>query len=209
MNGLNLYCYCYNDPINYCDPSGNMAVTTIVLLLCIGAGALFGGAYAGVTAYNDGARGWELVGWTALGAVAGGAVGGIVGYYAGPLAASFLTSGGVFSLAGFGAAGLTMSGAMAANIVVGGSLVVSAAGALAASSLLMFAKTSKKSGKETSSEKPSWFNESMVDPTKTPQQNATDVLNWKYGPGNWSKGPKTEYNQIVKWIERFWKYYRG
>ena len=22
VNGLNLYCYCYNDPINYCDPSG-------------------------------------------------------------------------------------------------------------------------------------------------------------------------------------------
>ena len=75
-----------------------------------------------------------------MGAVAGGAVGGIVGYYAGPLAASLLTSGGGLSLAGAGAAGLTMSGAMAANIVVGGSLVVSAAGALAASGLLMFAK---------------------------------------------------------------------
>ena len=117
-----------------------MAIATIILLACIGVGAAIGGTYAGVTAYNDGARGWELVGWIALGAVAGGAVGGIVGYYAGPLAASLLTSGGGLSLAGAGAAGLTMSGVMAANIVVGGSLVVSAAGALAASSLLMFAK---------------------------------------------------------------------
>ena len=186
-----------------------MAIATIILLACIGVGAAIGGTYAGVTAYNDGARGWELVGWTALGAVAGGAVGGIVGYYAGPLAASLLTSGGGLSLAGAGVAGLTMSGAMAANIVVGGSLVVSTAGALAASGLLMFAKTSRQSGKATSSDKPSWFNGSMVDPSKTPQQNATDILNWKYGPGNWSKGPGTEYNKIVKWIERFWKYYRG
>ena len=23
VNGLNLYCYCGNDPVNYCDPSGN------------------------------------------------------------------------------------------------------------------------------------------------------------------------------------------
>ena len=186
-----------------------MAIATIILLACIGVGAAIGGTYAGVTAYNDGARGWELVGWTALGAVAGGAVGGIVGYYAGPVAASLLTSGGGLSLACAGPAGLTMSGAMAANTVVGGSLVVSAAGAMAASGLLMFAKTSRQSGKATSSDKPSWFNGSMVDPSKTPQQNATDILNWKYGPGNWSKGPGTEYNKIVKWIERFWKYYRG
>ncbi len=24
VNGLNLYCYCNNDPVNYCDPSGHM-----------------------------------------------------------------------------------------------------------------------------------------------------------------------------------------
>ena len=36
-------------------------------------GAIVGGTYAGVTSYNDGARGWELVSWTALGTV--GAIG--------------------------------------------------------------------------------------------------------------------------------------
>ena len=49
----------------------------------------------------------------------------------------------------------------------------------------------------------------MVDPTKTVQQNATDILNRKYGFGNWKKGPKTEYNEIVKWIQRHLMYYRG
>ena len=24
INGLNLYCYCNNDPVNYCDPSGHI-----------------------------------------------------------------------------------------------------------------------------------------------------------------------------------------
>ena len=27
VNGLNLYCYCYNDPINYYDPSGHFVIT--------------------------------------------------------------------------------------------------------------------------------------------------------------------------------------
>ena len=42
----------------------------------------------------------------------------------------------------------------------------------------------------------------MVDHLTTAQQNATDILNWKYGKGNWFKGPGTEYNKIVKWIVR-------
>ncbi len=137
-----------------------------------------------------------------------GVVGGLVGYYVGPMVTNFLLSGG-FSLAGVGSAGLTVSGAIAANTVVAGAIGVTYAGALVATGVMMFAKTSRQSEKATSSDKPSWFNGSMVDPSKTPQQNATDILNWKYGPGNWSKGPGTEYNKIVKWIERFWKYYRG
>ena len=56
INGLNLYCYCYNNPVNYYNPSGNIAISIIVLLVCIGVGALVGGTYAGVTAYNNGAR---------------------------------------------------------------------------------------------------------------------------------------------------------
>ena len=30
VNGLNLYCYCYNDPINYYDPSGHFVIIATI-----------------------------------------------------------------------------------------------------------------------------------------------------------------------------------
>ncbi len=63
--------------------------------------------------------------------------------------------------------------------------------------IYMFAKVSRNPSKETFCNKPSWVNESMVDSNKTAQQNAKDILDWKYGSENWSKGPRSEYNIIV------------
>ena len=63
-------------------------------------------------------------------------------------------------------------------------------------------KQTRKSGKEASKDKPSWVNEKMIDKNLTAQQNATKLLNEKYGPGNWKKGAGEEFNQIVKWINR-------
>ena len=72
----------------------------------------------------------------------------------------------------------------------------------------MFARPSKLSGKETASNKPSWVNENMVDLNKSAQQNAKNILDSKYGQGNWHKGSNSEFNKIVKWIHRFLRYYR-
>ena len=63
-------------------------------------------------------------------------------------------------------------------------------------------KKSKKSGKEKANDNPSWTNPDMIDNNQTAQQNAERMLNDKYGKGNWSKGANTEYNKIVKWIQR-------
>ena len=90
-NGLNLYAYCNNDPVNYYDPSGCLAISLTMLGLIIGAviGATVGGIIAYNTAKNQGAEGWELFGWTMLGVVGGGVIGGALGYGAGALITHF------------------------------------------------------------------------------------------------------------------------
>ena len=37
VNGLNLYCYCYNDPISYYDPSGYIPIKIILGVIIVGA----------------------------------------------------------------------------------------------------------------------------------------------------------------------------
>ena len=84
VNGLNLYCYCYNDPVNYCDPSGHLAFWIITALI----GAVVG---VGITAAVDYIPDQELDlhwGWYVLGGVAGAAVGAGIG-----MAISYTTTG--------------------------------------------------------------------------------------------------------------------
>ena len=94
-NGLNLYTYCYNDPVNYCDPSGHVIEFWLAAGLFLGAaGLVAGGIYAGASSYNSGNRGWDLVGDIASGAlslgIAGFAVGAWIGAFGGALFAGNL-----------------------------------------------------------------------------------------------------------------------
>ena len=73
INGLNLYAYCGNNPVMYSDGSGHFPV--LALLIGIGFGALFGGAFAGISSYNQGNRGKALIGDILGGALIGGALG--------------------------------------------------------------------------------------------------------------------------------------
>ena len=41
IGGLNLYAYCYNNPVNYYDPSGHIVVTALLVGLIFGLAALF------------------------------------------------------------------------------------------------------------------------------------------------------------------------
>ena len=201
INGLNLYCYCYNNPISYADPSGHSAILIGLII-----GALIGfGTAAYIDYQDDGAIFNGSVKWyDYLGAtVLGGSIGAGLGAFAGmSFSASIPTFGWINSS---GALMFGVTGSIA--ITVTGSEVLGIAGLLGG--IYMLAKTSRQPGKVTSSDKPSWVNESMVDSNKSAQQNAKDILDWKYGPSNWPKGPGTEYNKIVKWIERYLRYYRG
>lgn len=72
-NGLNLYAYCYNDPVNYCDPSGHFALTTFGVWAIVGivtAAALIGGGAQLASNALTGETGSEL--WRG---VAGAALG--------------------------------------------------------------------------------------------------------------------------------------
>ena len=73
-NGLNLYCYCNNDPINYADPSGHLAIAALLITLAIGAGvgAVVGGLYGGLTAVANGQNVWTGIG---IGMLSGGIMG--------------------------------------------------------------------------------------------------------------------------------------
>ena len=72
-NGLNLYAYCNNDPVNKYDPSGHAFIAS--LLTSMGIAALIGGITAGYSAYQSGERGWDLIADIAGGAIFGVAVG--------------------------------------------------------------------------------------------------------------------------------------
>lgn len=68
--------------------------------------------------------------------------------------------------------------------------------------LNLFSKQSKKSGKEKGNDIPSWVNKGLVVSDLSAQENASRMLDDKYGKGGWHKGPNSEYNKIVKWISR-------
>ena len=114
INGLNLYAYCGNNPVMNVDLNGNFFLT--FLLISIGIGAVIGGTIAGITSYNAGARGWDLVGSIAGGAILGGGMGAI------------MAIGGAAGLASIGA-GLT-GFSLSAGAAFGVSLAVGAGAGL-------------------------------------------------------------------------------
>ena len=84
-NGLNLYAYCNNDPVNYADPTGYSAIVVgLIIGAFVGAGIGFG--TVAYTDYQDdgqifnGSVTWyEYLGGTVTGSVLGAGVGGVIG----------------------------------------------------------------------------------------------------------------------------------
>ena len=83
INGLNLYCYCYNNPISYADPSGHFAISTFLIGLAVsslvtwGLSEIFGaqivgGASSMVNGYGAITTGVGLLSFGPVGWVTGG-----------------------------------------------------------------------------------------------------------------------------------------
>ena len=121
INGLNLYCYCFNNPVNYVDPDGHMPFLCALLIL----GAIGMVANVGSQALTDLAYGNEFKWENYLVAAGAGFLGGMC--YAIPGVGS-IVSAAVTS-------GLTTAGQMAVSgedydgwdylIMAGGSAVLS------------------------------------------------------------------------------------
>jgi len=119
-------------------------------------------------------------------------VAGLAILLAGPTGGTSVAAGGLIL-------GSSTAAVAGSAMAVTGTVIV---GDAAVQATVYSSKKSKKSDKEKSNDHPSWLSRSDVDLGKSAHENATELLNNKYGVGNWRKGPGSEYNIIVKWINR-------
>ena len=108
--GYNLYSYCGNNPIMFCDPTGNIAFFVITAL----AGAVIGGIVGGIVAANNGGNVWAGIG---IGAGAGALIGTGAGMAAGAaLAGSLTASTGAVAAGGSALVGTIGSGGLSSGL---------------------------------------------------------------------------------------------
>jgi len=108
-NRGNLYIYASNDPLNQCDPTGEILPLLAAVAVGAAVGAVIGGA---VKAYQTRNEPWS---WGRVGKIAGAAlIGGAVGAVGGA------TGFGVTSLLGMGAAAASTTGAAIGSLMVKG-----------------------------------------------------------------------------------------
>jgi hypothetical protein len=65
-----------------------------------------------------------------------------------------------------------------------------------------------QTGKEAKDQIPGWVRTDRY-PNPRAGENGTTyakrILDHKFGPGNWSEGPATDYNKIKKWANEHWE----
>ncbi len=149
VNGLNLYCYCNNDPVNYVDPSGHALVSLLVAMgIGFGIGAFVGAGFEVAKQINF--VGWDisLWDWVRIGrsALAGGVSGAISSI---PIPGSgFLSYMGTFAFGGVASvAGGIISGSV--NSIESGVLAFGLGGAAnvigrAATDFIQYIKAAKE-----------------------------------------------------------------
>ena len=75
INGLNLYCYCHNNPIMYYDPTGHLAISVSLLIAGLFIGTLVGAASSivtqGLTEGRDNINLWQVLLDGTIGGISG------------------------------------------------------------------------------------------------------------------------------------------
>ena len=77
INGLNLYCYCFNNPVMYVDPSGHFSITNFLISVAIG--ALISITMEAIEDKKDGQFFNDKDFWDYFGAGVSGTIGGMAG----------------------------------------------------------------------------------------------------------------------------------
>ena len=114
VNSYNAFSYCDNNPVNFLDPTGEILISTCVLI-GIGIGASLGGLAGGLYGYYLAKKAgiqpkdrWKyVVGYGIGGAVIGGIIGGFMGYGIGFLCGATSTSGVALKAISKGVSGIT------------------------------------------------------------------------------------------------------
>ena len=140
-NGLNLYCYCNNDPVNYADPSGHLSIAAILIGIAIGVTIGFAGtAIADYT--DDGQVFNNSVSWENY--AANMFVAGLIGGLTGGIGSSTFTINLPTLTLATTSLGTTTLVSGTSTIAVSGTSVLAGAGVLG--SVLSFARIGKSGG---------------------------------------------------------------
>lgn len=171
----NMYAFCTNNPVMRIDESGNLPTWLKIVFVAIAVVAVV----------------------TAMVVLAPAAIAAVS---AATTALAATGGAGIFVAIG-GAIGATLTAADAITTVV---LVAAACVSIAMVESDGQILQTRQSGKERSTDKPSWVNRGMVDPSLSAQENANQMLNNHYGKGGWggNRGPGSEFSKIVKWLVR-------
>ena len=120
----------------FIDPSGESLAVTLAIIFGV-AGAIEGGTYLGIKAYNAGIEGWGLAGKIALGAIVGGIIGASMGFIVGtaiPGIGAFLgTTIPLFNT-------VTAAGELVAVSVTGAQLVAAGSAIASLGGLILYSK---------------------------------------------------------------------